>query len=148
VAYGLTNLGAWAVVISVEQAEGRGLDLKDYAGLGRKYPLLAASMLVFMLSFAGVPPTLGFWGKFYLFRTAIESGYTGLALIGLVTSVISAFYYLRVLVYMYMREGEAIARRETWINLAAFGSALAVLVLSFLPGPLFNWAAQAVMRVF
>ena len=106
VAYALTSFGAWAVVIALEKAEGQGLELDDYAGLARKYPLLAASMAVFMLSFTGVPPTLGFMGKFYLFRTVIEGGYLGLALIGVFTSLISAYYYLRVIVIMYMREGE------------------------------------------
>ena len=89
-AYALTSFGAWAVVIALEQAEGSGLELNDYAGLGRKYPLLALAMMVFMLSFTGIPPTLGFWGKFYLFRTAVEGGYIGLALIGLLTSLVSA----------------------------------------------------------
>jgi NADH-quinone oxidoreductase subunit N len=147
VAYGLTNLGAWAVVIAVEQAEGRGLELKDYAGLGRKYPLLAASMLVFMLSFTGVPPLVGFWGKFYLFRTAIEGGYTGLALIGLVTSVISAYYYLRVVVIMYMRSGEPEAVPDPWLRTTAIVSAAAVVLLALVPGPLIQLAATALMRL-
>ncbi len=98
VAYALTSFGAWAVVIALEKAEGKGLEMDDYAGLARKYPLLAAAMTVFMLSFTGVPPTLGFVGKFYLFRTVIEGGYIGLALIGVLTSLVSAYYYLRVVV--------------------------------------------------
>jgi NADH-quinone oxidoreductase subunit N len=147
VAYALTNFAAWAVVIALEGAEGRGLNLDDYAGMGRKYPLLSAVMLIAMLSFSGIPPTVGFWGKFYLFRTAIAGGNIGLALIGLITSVISAFYYLRVLVMMYMRPGEPSARREPWNSLTAVVSAAGMLIFSILPGALFNWASQAVMRL-
>ncbi len=147
VAYALANFGAWAVVIALEQAENKGLDLKDYAGMGRKYPILAGAMLIFMLSFTGVPPTVGFWGKFYLFRTALEGGYVGLALIGLVTSLVSAFYYLRVLVVMFMDEGQPVVRNEAWLNVTAVLSAAGVLVLSAAPGPLFTWASQAVLRM-
>jgi NADH-quinone oxidoreductase subunit N len=146
-AYGFTSFGAWAVVVALEKAEGKGLELADYAGLGRKYPWLAAAMLIFMLSFIGVPPTLGFWGKFYLFRTAIEGGQIGLALIGLAASLISAFYYLRVVVIMYMRPGEPEAQGGTWINVTAIGAALATFLLGLLPGPLFGAAAQAVLRL-
>lgn len=147
-AYALTSFAAWAVVIALEQAEGRGLDLADYAGVGRKYPLLAFVMLISMLSFTGVPPTIGFWGKFYLFRTAIAGGYIGLALIGLLTSVISAFYYLRVLVIMYMRDGEPSAHRDPWVSLTAAVTGAGMLVFSVLPNTLFTWASQAVIRLF
>jgi NADH-quinone oxidoreductase subunit N len=146
-AYAVTSLGAWAVVVAVEKAEGKGLMLDDYAGLGRKYPWLAAAMLIFMLSFTGVPPTLGFWGKFYLFRTALEGGFTGLAVIGLLTSLVSAYYYLRVVMVMYMRPGEPEARREPWVNLAAIVLAAATLGLGLIPGPLFDMAARAVMSL-
>jgi NADH-quinone oxidoreductase subunit N len=146
-AYGLTTFGAWAVVISVEQAEGKGLSLEDYAGLGRKYPWLGVAMLVFMLSLTGVPLTIGFWGKFYLFRTAVDAGYTGLALIGLLTSLVSAFYYLRVVVFMFMHPGEPRVRRDSWLSLVAIGAALAVVVLSILPNGLLQMAAQAVLRL-
>jgi NADH-quinone oxidoreductase subunit N len=148
VAYAITSFGAWAVVIALEKAEGQGLALDDYAGLARKYPLLAASMAIFMLSFTGVPPTLGFMGKFYLFRTVIEGGYLGLALIGVFTSLISAYYYLRVIVIMYMREGEPVASREFWVQLTAAVSAVLVVVLSLAAGPLLNLASKAVLTMF
>jgi NADH-quinone oxidoreductase subunit N len=146
-AYALTSFAAWAVVIALEGAEGKGLEIDDYAGLGRKYPLLAVVMLLAMLSFTGVPPLVGFWGKFYLFRTAIAGGYIGLALVGLITSVISAYYYLRVVVMMYMREGEPTARQDPWNSLAAVVSSAGMLVFSVAPGALFTWASQAVMRL-
>ncbi len=148
VAYALTSFGAWAVVIALEKAEGGGLNMADYAGLGRKYPLLAACMAVFMLSFTGIPPTLGFMGKFYLFRTVIEGGYLGLALIGVFTSLISAYYYLRVVVVMYMQEGEPVVRREFWVQLTAVASAVLVVGLSLAAGPLLNLASKALLNMF
>jgi NADH-quinone oxidoreductase subunit N len=145
IAYAVTSFAAWSVVIALEKAEGQGLQLDDYAGLGRKYPFLAAVMTVAMLSFIGVPPTLGFVGKFYLFRTTLEAGYIGLALIGVITSLISAYYYLRVVMIMYMREGEPVARNEMWLNLAAGFAALATLLLIIFADSLFHWASRAVL---
>jgi len=147
-AYAFTNFGAWAVVIALERAAGQGLELKDYAGLGARHPGLAACMAVFMLSFTGVPPTLGFVGKFYLFRAVLEGGFIGLALIGVLTSLVSAYYYLRVVVIMYMQPGEPQVRREPWLTLTAFGSAVATVLLVIFSTPLFNWASQAVLRLF
>lgn len=147
IAYGLTTFGAWAVVISVEQAEYRGLELDDYAGLGTRYPWLGIAMLVFMLSLTGIPLTMGFWGKFFLFRTTVEAGYTELALIGLLSSLISAYYYLRVVVFMFMRPGEPRVRRDSWLSLVAVGAALAVVLLSVLPNQLLRIAADAVLRL-
>jgi NADH-quinone oxidoreductase subunit N len=142
-AYALTSLGAWAVVVALEQAEGQGLSIDDYAGLGRKYPWLALAMTVFMLSFTGVPLTLGFWGKFFLFRAAVQGGFTSLALVGLLTSLLSAYYYLRVVVVMFMRAGEPQVRNELWLGLTAGVLAVAVVVLSFMPNPLLLLAAGA-----
>ena len=122
VAYAFTSFTAWAVVISLEKAENKGLELSDYAGLARKYPVLAAAMTVSMLSFTGVPPTLGFVGKFYLFSTVVQD-YKGLALIGVLTSLVSAYYYLRVVVYMYMREGELEVRSEPLLVFTAAAGA-------------------------
>jgi NADH-quinone oxidoreductase subunit N len=148
VAYALTSFGAWAVVIALERAGHQGLMLDDYAGLSRKYPLLAAAMTVFMLSFTGVPPTLGFVGKFYLFRSVIEGGFIGLAVIGVLTSLVSAYYYLRLVVIMYMREGEPQVNRETWVNLTAVSAAVATVALTIFAAPLFAWASQAAQSLF
>ncbi len=144
-AYALASFGAWAVVAALEKSEGRGLLLEDYAGLGRKYPWLAASLVVFMLSYAGVPLTMGFWGKFYLFRTAVEGGYVWLAGIGLLTSVIAAYYYLRVIGNMYMRTGEPEAHSDTWLNVLAVGMALAVVGLAFFPNLLLDLVRGALI---
>ncbi len=148
VAYGVTNFGVWSVVMLMERSEGKGLALDDYAGLGRKYPLLAASMTVFMLSFAGVPPTLGFVGKFYLFRTVLQGGYVGLALIGVLTSLISAYYYLRVVVIMYMYDGEPETHAAPWLKATAWVMAAGLVVFTFASGALFTWATQAMLTAF
>lgn len=149
-AYAFTSFAAWAVVVALEQAEGSpnsGLELRDYAGMGRKYPLLAAAMAIAMLSFTGVPPTLGFLGKFYLFRSVVEGGFASLAIIGVLTSVISAYYYLRVVVVMYMQDGEPVARTDPWLVATAIVSAAAVVILTVFSNPLFEWATQAVMAI-
>jgi len=148
VAYALTNFGAWGVVIALEQKEGRGLAISDYAGLGKKYPALAAAMTVFMLSLTGFPPTLGLVGKFYLFRAVLSGGYVGLAIIGVVTSLISAYYYLRVVVTMYMQDGEPETEREFWLGLTTAGTALVTVIVSLMPGGLFAWASEAVLKLF
>ena len=148
VAYALTNFGAWGVVIALEQNEGKGLEITDYAGLGRKYPALAAAMTVFMLSLTGFPPTLGLVGKFYLFRAVLSGGYVGLAIIGVVTSLISAYYYLRVVVTMYMQDGEPETEREFWLGFTTAGAALVTVIVSLVPGVLFAWASEAVLKLF
>ncbi len=148
VAYTLTNFGTWGVVIALEKAEGKGLEISDYAGLGRKYPALAAAMTVFMLSLTGMPPTLGLVGKFYLFRAVLEGGYVWLAVIGVITSLISAYYYLRVVVTMYMHEGEAQTEREFWLGLTTLGAAVLTVLISLTPQWLFILAKDAVLMLF
>lgn len=145
-AYMFTNFGAWAVVISLEKAEGRGLELDDYAGLAKKYPALAAAMTVFMLSFIGFPPTLGMVGKFYLFRSAIAGGFNGLALLGVFTSLVSAYYYLRVVVQMYFKDGDPVTEREPGLAFTTGLTAVATVVLSLVPQWLFLLASQAVLK--
>jgi len=146
VAYAFTNFGSWGIVIAMEKAEGKGLAISDYAGLGRKYPALAAAMTVFMLSLIGLPPTLGLVGKFYLFRAVMSGGFVGLALIGVLTSLISAYYYLRVVVTMYMRDGEPEVVSEPWLNLTWGAAAVVTVVLSFFPQVLFMWASTAFLK--
>ncbi|HCC78652.1 MAG: hypothetical protein A2X25_10060 [Chloroflexi bacterium GWB2_49_20] len=148
VAYAITSFGAWAMVIALEKAEGKGLEINDYAGLGRKHPAMAAAMTVFMLSLTGIPPTLGLIGKLYLFRSVVEGGFIGLAIIGVLTSLISAYYYLRVVVVMYMRDGDPQVTSESWLNLTIGAAALATVVLSFVPAALFTLASDAVLKLF
>lgn len=146
--YAVTNFGAWAVVIALEKKEGQGLNLEDYRGLGKKYPLQAAAMLVFMLSFIGVPPTLGFIGKFYLFRIVVSGGYIWLAIIGVLTSLLSAYYYLRVVVNMYMQDGDPEINPDRWLRFISLAAALAVVLLSFFANPIFRWVSQALLNIF
>ena len=148
VAYAVTNFGAWGVVIALEKTEGRGLEIADYAGLARKHPALAAAMTVFMLSLIGLPPTLGLVGKIYLFRAVIDGGFYGLAIIGVLTSLVSAYYYLRVVVIMYMRDGEPTTTRETWLDMTTAATAIITVVVSLVPQFLFAWASNAVLKLF
>jgi NADH-quinone oxidoreductase subunit N len=148
VAYAITNFGTWGVVIALERAEGRGLEIRDYAGLGRKYPALAAAMTIFMLSLIGLPPTIGLVGKFYLFRAVMAGGFTGLAIIGVLTSLISAYYYLRVVVTMYMQEGDPERSRESFLDLTTAFTAIVTVLVSLVPQYLFAWASSAVLRLF
>ena len=147
-AFAFASFGSWAVVMALEQREGRGLEFSDYAGLGRKHRGLAIAMAVFMLSFTGVPPTLGFAGKFFLFRSVLEGGFVGLAIVGMLASLISAYYYLRLVVVIFMQDGEPQVVRETWLNLTAMASAVATVLLFVFSEPLFGWAAQAVIKLF
>lgn len=145
VAYGLTSFGAWALVVVIEREYGKGILLDDLAGIGKHYPWLGIAMLIFMLSFAGIPLTMGFWGKFYLFRTAVQAGYIGLAIIGLLTSVASAYYYLRVVVYMFMKPGEPKLQINPWVSFVIGVAALAVLLLSLMPWTILELASRAVL---
>ena len=145
VAYGLTSMGAWGLVVLIEHEYGKGLMLDDLAGIGKKYPWLGVAMLIFMLSFAGIPLTIGFWGKFFLFRTAVQAGFMGLALIGLLTSVVSAYYYLRVVVYMFMKPGEPTLQLNSWVTLVIGAMALAVVLLSLVPWTILELASRAIL---
>ena len=131
-AYGLTNLGAFAVLISLENRGFASFSLNDLRGLGRRHPLLALAMSVFMFSLAGVPPTAGFVGKFAIFRAAWAANLEWLALIGVITSAIAAFFYLRVIVLMWMRDEEAAAEPRAIFATPPLVIGLAVVVLGIL----------------
>ena len=147
-AYLFTNLGAFAVVIAVEHKQGEGVTLDDYKGLAARHPWLALAMAFMMLSLAGVPPTGGFSAKFYVFRAALESQLGWLAVLGVVMSVVSAFYYLRVVYLMYMYEGESqvVAKRALKLGLAI--AVVATFVLGLFPGAWFDFASQATLTTF
>lgn len=143
-AYSLTNLGAFAVVIALEQAGEERFDIADLAGMGWRQPLLGATMAIFMLSLAGVPPLAGFFAKWLVFQSAYQAGFWWLALIGLLSSVISAFYYLRIIVNMYMRERTEPVRSFTTSPMlvgVAF-AALLVIVQGFLTSPVLSLVGQ------
>jgi NADH-quinone oxidoreductase subunit N len=145
-AYTLSTVGAFGALILCGSRGAEAVSYADLAGLGRRHPAVALAFSVFLLSLAGVPPTAGFFGKFYVFRAAIDGGYVWLALLGLVNSVVAAYYYLRVLVTMYMREpepGAAVAKpmRSGHVGFAVALAAILVLVLGLLP----NGAIEAVL---
>ena len=145
-AYAFTNLGAFAVVVALEQREQEGVLLDDYRGLGKRYPWIAICMAFFMLSLTGIPPTGGFAAKFFVFRTAIEANLLWLTLIGVVTSVISGYYYLRVVFLMYMYDGERELSLRPALVAAVVVAAVATLLLGLLPGAWFDLARQAVIQ--
>ncbi len=142
-AYTVTTIGAWGVVMVLERSDGSGTSIDDYAGLARRRPWIALAMGVFMLSLIGVPPTLGFLGKFFVFGVALRAGLLGLAIVGVLTSLVSAYYYLRVVVVMYMRAGEPESRSEGLLTAAVGLTALATFVLGLIPGPLLELASRA-----
>ena len=132
--------------MALEKAEGKGLEFEDYAGLGKKYPMLSVAMLIFLLSFAGVPPTIGFAGKFFLFRTVLEAGYAWLAIVGVITSLVSAFYYLRVVKFMYFEQGDPEVRSEPVLNLVTALTAVSTIFLFLFSGPMLEWASKPCWR--
>ncbi|MCS7260650.1 MAG: NADH-quinone oxidoreductase subunit N, partial [Anaerolineae bacterium] len=140
-AYTLMTVGAFAVACAVERREQTTTTLRDYAGLARRAPLLAAAMLVFMLSLIGIPPLMGFWGKLFLFRAAVEADLTWLAVLGVLNSALSAYYYAGVVVQMYWRDPERtpseeadLVRRRSTVGVAVFLAAAATVVLGIWPG--------------
>ncbi len=113
VIYTVMNLVAFSIVLSFSRKGDLRVNLDDYAGLGHRAPFAAAALSMALVSLAGIPLTGGFMGKFYLFSAAVQKGFIGLAIIGVLNSVVSVFYYFRVMVYMYMREpGEGAAEPE------------------------------------
>ncbi|MBA4311287.1 MAG: NADH-quinone oxidoreductase subunit N [Chlorobiaceae bacterium] len=107
-AYMLMNIGAFGVISLIEANEEKNLQFDDYKGLGTKKPALAAILAILMFSLAGIPPFAGFFGKYYIFIAAVNSNLTWLAILGVLTSVISVYYYLKLVVAMYFKEGEEI----------------------------------------
>ncbi len=150
-AYALTNLGAFGVIALLGSRERANDDLRDYAGLWYSHPALATLMTIFLLSLGGFPPTAGFIAKWYIFSSAIGSGYYGLAIIGFLSSVISVFFYLRIVVMMYMSERDARPLPAPLTAIALTGLALAVagvLLLGILPAQVIDLAQQSVATIF
>jgi NADH-quinone oxidoreductase subunit N len=150
-AYALTNLGAFGVIALLGSRERANDDLRDYAGLWYSHPGLATLMTIFLLSLGGFPPTAGFIGKWYIFSAAVGSGYYWLAIIGVLSSVVSVFFYLRVVVMMYMSERDA--RPEPapvrGIALTALAiSVIGILYLGILPTQLIDLAQASVATIF
>ena len=147
--YALMNVGAFATAIVVGRRGEPGVEIADYAGLASRRPFLAATMAIFMLSLAGVPPLAGFMGKFYLFSAAVQADLTWLAIIGVLNSVLSAFFYLRIIVVMYMKEAEEPKPLSlSWpLGVAVALAALGTVALGLWPSPLLDMAHQAIVAL-
>jgi NADH-quinone oxidoreductase subunit N len=148
-AYSLMNLGAFAVVTILSRKDDKLVNVTDYAGLASKKPGLAAVLSLFLLSLAGVPGTAGFAGKFFIFRAAIESRFIWLTIIGVVTTVISFYYYLYVIVQMYMREPRdefSDLRLGGSLKFALTISAIGTLYLGLLPTKVLDWTVTAALN--
>ncbi len=145
VAYAVTSLGAFAVVIALDRI-GEPALISDYRGLAARYPGLAAAMTLFMLSLAGVPPLAGFVGKFYIFSAAVDAGLVWLVVIAVLNSVVSAYYYIRVIVAMYMQEGDVAIKplsARPGLLLSVAVAAVAVVIVGLLPQPYMTAATNA-----
>jgi NADH-quinone oxidoreductase subunit N len=149
--YAVTNLGAFGVIGVIEQGDKPNDQLNDYTGLWYTQPALAGLMTIFLLSLGGFPPFGGFIAKWYVFTAAIEAGQTWLAIIGVLTSVVSVFFYLRVIVRMYMTTTTTplhLPSMPLVAGTALVVSALAVVYLGVLPTQVIDWAAASIGTIF
>ncbi len=146
--YSLSTLGAFGALILCGRRGAEAVSYSDLAGLGKRHPPAALAFSLFLLSLAGAPPTAGFFGKLYVFSAGVDAGLYALVVIGLLNSVVGAYYYLKVLVFMYMREPEPGAPIATPMQSGLVSSALViaavlVLLLGLLPGTSLDWASAA-----
>ena len=144
--YAAMNVGAFAVVSHFASAGERYVTLEDYSGLGRRSPLLAATLTIFLLSLIGIPITGGFFAKFYVFSAALQANLVGLVIIGVLNSAVGAYYYLRVMVVMYMREPREEAPLPpvpTGLRAALTLTVFATIYLGILPGRVLEYASRS-----
>jgi NADH-quinone oxidoreductase subunit N len=147
--YAFMNLGAFGFVILLESKGYAGEEIGDFAGLSRRHPAAALGMLIFMLALAGIPPTAGFMGKLYLFAAAVEGGYVVLTLIAVIMSAVSLYYYFRIVVQMYLRDGTeedaapAELLEDRWTEAMIAVCVVVTLVIGIYPAPVVGWAKAA-----
>jgi len=147
--YSFMTFGAFSLVAILRRGGCEGEDLDDLAGLAKRHKGAAFLMLLFMVSLAGIPPTAGFIGKFYLFMAAVNAGLTWLAVVGLIFAAVSAFYYLRVVMVMYMREPTSDPERKTRLALSRTATVVlavavaGVVIFGIYPWPLVSLTASA-----
>jgi NADH-quinone oxidoreductase subunit N len=144
--YAAMNVGAFAVISHFASTGEKYVTLDDYAGLGRRSPLLAAILTIFLLSLIGIPVTGGFFAKFYVFSAALQSHLVGLTIIGVINSAVAAYYYLRVIVYMYMKDERGdipVARIPAGLGIGLAISLIATIYLGVLPGRVLDYAMQS-----
>jgi NADH-quinone oxidoreductase subunit N len=149
-AYAFTNLGAFAVVTYFSRKGEKYVAIDDFAGLSQRQPVMAAMLTIFLLSLIGVPLTAGFFGKFYIFKAALDANLTWLTVLGLLNSAVAAYYYLRVLVVMYFKDpGDSVENLEPagiGLKIAVYASALGTLVLGIFPGWVLDIATRAALK--
>jgi NADH-quinone oxidoreductase subunit N len=151
VAYGVTNLGAFGVLAALSTPDRPHDDVRDFAGLWQERPGMATLLTVFLLSLGGFPPTVGFVAKWYIFNAAVQQGLIALAVLGVLTSVVSVFFYLRIVVMMYMTDEKAPGHRPATPAIALAGLVLAliaVLYLGVLPGQILAFARESAAAIF
>lgn len=149
--YAITNLGAFGLLIAIRRNGREPSVTTDLKGLASRNPVLAAMLTVLLISLTGVPVSVGFVGKFHLFKAAVAAGYAGVAVVGVLMSVVSAFYYLRLVVFMYMEEPDAGVEFETEAGMMPKIVALAAALtfgLGIVPGPLMTLARAAAASLF
>lgn len=149
-AYAAMNVGAFAVVSHFANAGEKYVSLEDYAGLGRRSPVLAATLTFFLMSLIGIPITGGFFAKFYVLSAALKSNLVGLSIILVLNSAIAAYYYLRIIVMMYMREGRGevpVTRVPAATGIAITVCIILTLYLGVLPGRVLDYAAQSARQL-
>jgi NADH-quinone oxidoreductase subunit N len=150
-AYAVSNLGAFGVLAVLDDGDRANDRVRDFAGLWNEHPRLAALMTIFLLSLGGFPPTAGFIAKWYVFTAAVKADYYGLAIIGVLTSVISVFFYLRIVVMMYMSPADAPGRIPCVPKIAGaalVASAILIFYLGILPTRVLDWAAASISTIF
>ena len=149
-AYAFMTVGAFAVVTHIARKGEKWVKIEDFAGLSQRQPVMAAMLTIFLLSFIGVPLTGGFFGKFYIFKAALDSKLVWLTALGLLNSAVAAYYYLRILVVMYMQEpGESTADLQQAgpaLKIAVFASALGVLILGIFPSLVLDFATKSAIK--
>lgn len=149
-AYALTNIGAFAVVTYYARKGERYVNIEDFCGLAQRQPAMAAMLTIFLLSLIGVPLTGGFFGKFYIFKAALDSHLVWLTILGLLNSAVAAYYYLRILVVMYMREpgaaAEGLEPAGVGLKIAVYACALGTLILGVIPGWVLDFATKGALK--
>lgn len=149
-AYAFTNLGAFAVVTYFSRKGERYVKIDDFAGLSQRQPAMAAMLTIFLLSLIGVPLTAGFFGKFYIFKAALDANLTWLTVLGLLNSAVAAYYYLRLLVMMYFKDpGDSVENLEPAglsLQIAVYASALGTLLLGIFPGWVLDLASKSALK--
>ncbi|PYQ70916.1 MAG: NADH-quinone oxidoreductase subunit N [Acidobacteria bacterium] len=149
--YAVTNLGAFGVIAVLDNGDRANDRVSDYAGLWNEHPGLAALMTIFLLSLGGFPPMAGFIAKWYVFSAAVKAGDNALAIIGVLTSVVSVFFYLRIVVMMYMTSSSQPLRFPAVPKIASVAlavSAILIFYLGILPTRVLDWAAESISTIF